>query len=230
MGQVADGADAHVLQGFPRAFPNIEQGAHRKRIHNVPVIFPRDHRGRIGLFIVAAQLGKNLIEGNPNRNCQAGLPFDLGAQAVRDLRPGTEQPLAPGDVQPAFIDAEGLHQIRIALIDRVDPLGIYGILVTMRRGEHQVGAFAPRLPDGLRGLDAEPLGPLIFCQYDPVPVLGVPTDRHRHVPVRRMQQAFHRCVKCIAVTVQNHTVRALHTLISNQMFYLIIERCRTKIQ
>ena len=106
-----------------------------------------------------------------------------------------------GDIQPAFIDAEGFHQIGIFLIDLIDQTGVFAVRLTMGRHQHQIGAFALGLPDGLGRLDAVAFGQFVFSEDDAVAAFRVAADGHRHLFQFGTQDAFYRCVKAVAVTV-----------------------------
>lgn len=60
-----------------------------------------------------------------------------------------------GDVQPALIDAEGLHQVRVLLVDGVDLFGDLPVQFVVGWQQHQLRALFLGLPDGFRRLDAE---------------------------------------------------------------------------
>ena len=74
-----------------------------------------------------------------------------------------------GDVQPALIDAEGLHQVRVLLVDGVDLFGDLPVQFVVGWQQHQLRALFLGLPDGFRRLDAEFFRRFILGQDDAVP-------------------------------------------------------------
>ena len=112
----------------------------------------------------------------------------------------------------AYIDGEGLHQVGVPLVHRVDPPGVVPVLPVVGGEEHQLRALAPGLPDGLGGLHLVPLGGLVLGQDDPVAGIWIAAHRHRSVPELRVVQQFHRGVKAVQITVQNHPVHTVRLL------------------
>ena len=111
-----------------------------------------------------------------------------------------------GHVQPALVNAEGLHQVGVLVVDLVDLPGVLVVQAVVRRQEHQAGALLFGLPDSLRRLDAIFFRGLVFGQNDAVAGRGVPADRRGDLPQIRVAQQLHRGVKAVQVTVQNHPV------------------------
>ena len=111
-----------------------------------------------------------------------------------------------GDIQPALVDAEGLHQVGVLLIDGIDLLRDLPVQAVMWRQQHQSRALLPGLPDGLRRLDAELLGRLIFRQDDTVAGGGVPADSRGNVPQVRVAPQLHGGVKTVQIAVQDDPV------------------------
>ena len=81
-GQVPDGAHPHPLQGLRRRPAHVQQVGHRQGPHQPLVIVPADPGGGVRLFIVAAQLGKNLVEGDAHRDGQTELLAHPAADLV----------------------------------------------------------------------------------------------------------------------------------------------------
>ena len=128
-----------------------------------------------------------------------------------------------GDVQPALIDAEGLHQVGVLAVDAVDARARGAVSFVGGRQQHQLGALAPGLPDGLRRLDAQPLGGLVLGQNDTMAGGGVAADSGGDVPQIGVAQQLHRGKKAVQVTVQDHPItHAAHLLRLNRLFYYIM--------
>ena len=123
-----------------------------------------------------------------------------------------------GDIQPAFVDAEGLHQIGVLPVDGVDPAGVVGVQAVVGRQQYQVGALLLGLPHRLRRLDAHPLGGLVLGQNDAVAGGGVAADGYRYVLQRRLVQQLHRREKAVQVAVEDDAVA--HGGASLRMEYL----------
>ena len=217
-GQLPDGLHAVLLQ-LPLGGPSgEEQAPYRQRPDDLPPVLPGDDGGGVGLFIVAAQLGKDLVEADAHGEGQPQLLPDRPADLIGD-GPGVpaEEVGAAGKVQPALIDAEGLHEVRISGIDVVDGPGVEAVLVMVGRQEVEVRTFAPGLPDGLRRLNAAGLGRLVLRENDAVPGVGVAADGHRHRPELRTAQKLHRGEEAVEVAVQNDPVHVLR-LLSREIF------------
>ena len=212
-GQIPDGVHAVVLQRGGGRPPHKEQGGDGQGPEQLLVVLPGDHRGGVRLFVVAAHLGEDLVEGYPHRYRQAQFlpqhPADLVGQG---LGVSAEEVEGAGYIQPALVDGEGLHQVGVPLVHRVDPPGVVPVLPVVGGEEHQLRALAPGLPDGLGGLHLVPLGGLVLGQDDPVAGIWIAAHRHRSVPELRVVQQFHRGVKAVQITVQNHPVHTVRLL------------------
>ena len=121
--------------------------------------------------------------------------------AVRDLRSGAEQGPACGDIQPGFVDTEGLHHVRILLVQTVQTAAEFPVFFMLRREQHQIGAFTSGLPDGFCGDDAAGLCGLIFGQNNSMTKFRIAADGYRHIPELRMIQKLDGCEKTVDVTM-----------------------------
>ena len=186
---------------------DVQHGPHRQRPEELTPVLPGDDCGGVRFFIIAAQLGKDLVETDPHGERQPQLPLDPLPQLIRH-GPGisAQKVEGMGDVQPTLVDAEGLHQVGIGVVDGVDPPGVLVVEIVVGRQQHQIRALFLGLPDGLRRLDAELFGRFVFGQDDAVSGGGVPADGHGDRPQLRVAQQLHRGVKTVEITVQNHTV------------------------
>ena len=159
------------------------------------------------------ELGKYLIKGYAHRDRQSQLAADAVAQRVRQgARVSAEQMERVGHVQPALVDAEGLDEVGILIVDRVDAAGIVLVQGVMRRQQDEGGTFFLRLPDRLGGLDAEGLSALVLGEDDAVALLGVAADRDGHVPQLRTAEQLHAGKKAVEVTVQDHALHRVRPL------------------
>ena len=203
-GQLPDSEHAVLLQSPLGGGACVEQTAGRQGPDDLPPALRGDEGGGVGLLVVAAQLGEHLVEADPHRQRQPQLLPDSGADAVSDGGAvPAEQVHAPGDVQPALVDAEGLHQVGVLSIDLVDEPGELLVALAVGRQENQIRALLPRLPDGLRRLHAAALGRLVFSQDDALAAGGVAADRHRPLPQLRVGEKLHRGVKAVEIAVQD---------------------------
>ena len=206
-GQIPDGFHAVLGQQFPGRAPYEQQVSHRQGPDDLLPVFPGNDSGGIRLFIVAAQLGKYLVKAHPYGQGKAQFLPNPVAQGVRQSRGvAAEEVQGAGDIQPALVDAEGLHQVGVLLVDGVDLLGDLPVQGVMGRQQHQARALPPGLPDGLRRLDAVFLGGFIFCQDDAVAGGGVSTDRRGHAPQVRAAPQLHGGVKAVQIAVQDDAV------------------------
>ena len=187
--------------------PHPQQIAHRQGPYDgLPVAAVNDSSS-VGFFVITAQLGEDLVEADAHRDGQPQLLTQPFPQLIGDGFPvAAEQMHTAGDVQPAFVDAEGLHQIGVLPVNGVDLAAVLPIQAVVGRKGDEMGRLLPCLPDGLRRLDAQLLGSLVFRQHDAVPGLRITAHRHRYVPQRRIAQQLHRCEEAIQVTVQDHTL------------------------
>ena len=222
--QLTDGLHTVLVQ-HPSGCPAHEQQIpHRQGPDDILPVFPADDGSGIGLFIVTAQLGEHLVEGHAHRDGQPQLLPQPPTQSIGNgLGVAAEEVHTAGDIQPALVDAEGLHQIGVLLIDGVDPPGVLPVQAVVGRQQHQTGTLLFGLPDGLRRLDAQPLGRLVLGQNDAVAGGGVAADSGGDVPQIGMAQQLHRGKKAVQVTVQDHPItHAAHLLRLNRLFYYIM--------
>ena len=203
-----------VLAELPLGGPSgEEQAPHRQRPDDLPPVLPGDDGGGVRLSVVTAQLGKDLVEADAHGEGQSQLLPDGPADVIRDgLGIPAEEVSAASEVQPALVDAEGLHKVGVAGIDAVDGPGVEAVLVMVGRQEVEVRTFAPGLPDGLCRLNAAGLGRLVLRENDAVPGVGVAADGHRHRPELRTAQKLHRGEEAVEVAVQNDPVHVLRLL------------------
>ena len=205
--QLSDGPDAVLPQQLLRRAPHIEHIPRREGPDKLPPVLPANHGGGVGLFVVAAQLGEDLVEGDPHGEGQTQLLFHPPPEGIRQGRPvHAEEVEGVRHVQPALVDAEGLHQIGVLIVDSVDPPGVLPVEPVVGRQEDQLRAFLPGLPDGLRRPDAEALGGVVLRQDDAVTGRGVPADGHGELFQFRVVQQLHGGVEAVQVTVENDTV------------------------
>lgn len=201
-GDVADREDAGLTQLLAGRLADAEELARRQRPQKLAEVFPRDLGGGVGLLVLAAHLGKGLVEGNAGRKRHSQLFPDCAADGVSDLPSAAEQLLAGRDVEPRLIDAERLDHVGKALIDFVDQTAVIAVFFHVRTHEHQLGTFFLRLPDGLRRYHSVLLGQLIFGQNDAVTAVGIAADGHGLVLEVRTLKQLYRSVEAVHVTVQ----------------------------
>ena len=206
--QLPDGADAQPGQPLARRTAHIQKIPRRQRPDDPGHVLRPDHRHGVRLFVVAAQLGEYLVEAGPHADGQAGgFAHPAADQIGQRGGGGGEQMPGMGDVQPAFVDAERLHQIGVLGVDAVDDGGKMPVPFPVGRQQHQIRAFALCLPDGLGGAHPKGLGRLVLGQDDAVAGLRVAADGHRFLFQFRVFQQLHAGVKAVAVTVQHPAVR-----------------------
>jgi len=200
-GQVTNGLDAIPGQFGGGGGAYIQQVAHRLPPGQIPVIVLSNDGGGVRLFQVAAQLGKDLVEGYPNRDGKPQLPPHPSPDVVGNHRAGAEKLLAAGHIQPALVQAKGLHPVGVGDIEFPGGGGNLQVAVIMGRDHQQVRASLLGLPDGLARGDAVCLGLIALGQDDAVAGGRVAADGHRLAPESGVVQALHRCVKIVHVHV-----------------------------
>ena len=206
--QLADGLHAVLPQQLLGGASHPQQVAHRQRPDDALPVVPVDDGGGVGLFVVAAQLGEDLVEADAHGDGQPQLLPQTLAQLVGDgFAVAAEQVHAAGNVQPAFVDAEGLHQISVLAVDGVDLLAVLPVQAVVGRQGNEVGRLLSGLPDGLRRFHTQLLGGLVFGQYDAVAGFRVAAHRHGNVPQRRIAQKLHRREKAVQIAMQDHPIR-----------------------
>ena len=166
-------------------------------------IFPGNNSGGIRFFIIASQLGKNFVVGYAHRDGEPCFPPHCLPEFICDLLPASKEQSASSDIQPTFVDTEGLYLIGIAEINLIYDFRIFSIFIVVRFCQEQAGAFLFCLPYGFGRSDIIPFCKLVFCQYDAVAVFRISADSHRHMFIFRMKEAFHRSVKTVAVAVKD---------------------------
>ena len=209
LGQCSNGIDAVPAQlpGGGRA--HIQQVAHRQGPHQLPVVLPGNDRGGIWLPIVAAQLGKDLVEGDSHRHRQAQLSLDPPPQGVRDLLPISEQAGAATHVQPALVQSKGLHLVGVLEVELPHLMGELQIAIIPGRHYYQTRTAAPGLPDSLPGGHAKGFGLIALGQDDAMAQGGIPAHRHRLPPQSGVVQALRAGIKVVQIAVQNHSLHRI---------------------
>ena len=202
-GDVPNGVDAELLQGLFRVGPHKQQSLGGQLPDDGLHLLPAKDGDGVGLFVIAAQLGEHLVVRHPDGHGEAQLLLHRLADLLGNLLPVAEEPLAAVDVQPALVQAEGLHLVGEAVVDFLGHAGILQVPLPVGRHQLQIWALALGLPDGLRCLDAHALCQHVFGQDDAVAALLVPGHSHGHVLVLRRKQCLHRGVEVVHVHVQD---------------------------
>ena len=76
---------------------------------------------------------------------------------------------------------------------------------------YQIGALALRLPDGLRGLDAELLRRVVLGEDDAVAGLGIAADRHGQALQLRVGEQLHAGEKAVQIAVEDDAAHRVRT-------------------
>ncbi len=202
-GNVPNGVQAVPPQGLFGA------GAHQQQVRTGHVPDDLFHlpaaklRNRVGLFVVAAQLGENFVKGHANGHGQAQLRLHPLADGFGNAPPIAKEQAAAVHIQPALVQTEGLHPVGVVLVNLFGQLRKIGIALMMGRHQLEARALAHGLPDGLGGLHAFGLGKHIFRQYNAVAAFLVPGHGHGHVPVLGGVKGLDRGVKVVHIHMQN---------------------------
>ena len=201
--QVSDGADPHGPELAAGGRADVQQVLHRQRIDDLFVIVLFDPGDSIRFSVVAAQLGCHLIVCHANAGRDAQLFLDAAADLPGDGHGGAVQAHAPRHVQPALIQAEGLHLVGVVLIDLPGIAADPDVLRHIRRQDHQIRTDLFGLPDGHAGFDPAWLCHIVGGEHDPVPLFLAAADSDRLSPQLRVALDLHGCVKSVDIAVQN---------------------------
>ena len=176
--KVANGMDSIACQpGFCRP-AHIEEFPGSQRPDLFTEILSPDLRDRIGLFHIRTQLCKHFAERDADADSEpqfllCGLP-DFSGNIF-----GVSVYAGAGHIQPALIHAKWLHQIGVSVVDLMNQLGIFEVLIVLGRDDDQSGTELPRLPADHAGLDTGLLRQLGLCQHDAMPVFRGTADSNR---------------------------------------------------
>ncbi len=203
-GQVPDGAYPDIGKLPARGRSHVYHVVRGQSPHHLPVVLGSYHGSGIGLPHVGAELGKHLVEADPDGGGDAELVLYLPADLVGDLLAGTEQPRALGHVEPVFVYAEGFYQVRVVLVYFSGHHGKFEVAHVVRPYDDEIGTLGPGFPYGLARLYAELLRNLVFCQHDAVPGGLGAAHGHRARAYFRVVEAFDARVEIIQIAVQNH--------------------------
>ncbi len=144
-----------------------------------------DAVARVG---VAPELGEDLVPRDADGN---GEP-ELGLHALRYL-PRHEHGVAPEqrqgsrDVDPRLVEAEGLDEVCVAVVDHARQTRVALVGGVVGRHDDEVRALLLGLPDSLGRLHAAGLRLPGLREDDSVPALGVARHRHGLAPQPRVE-------------------------------------------
>ena len=110
-------------------------------------------------------------------------------------------------IDPRFVQPEGLHAVGILLIDPAHFAAEADVERKVRRHADQIRAFLLRLPNRLSGFYAVLLGDGVLGQDDAVAGFDAAADGDRPLPDLGRIQAFDGCIVAVGVAVQNHPVQ-----------------------
>ena len=116
------------------------------------------------------------------------------------------------DAHPALIHPEGLHKVRVAVVDLMSELRVLDVFVILGRYGDEITADLPGLPQRHPGLYASALGKLGFGEDDPVPVLYRSAHGHRLAAKTMIQHGFHGVIERVQIGVQDGLPHVLHHL------------------
>ena len=208
--QLADGLHPVVPELPPGGGTHVQQIRHRQGPDLFPHLPAGEDRHRIRLFVIRAQLGENLIVAHSHGDRHPQLRLDPAAQLMGQGFPSLPLAFGTGNIQPAFVQAEGFHPVRILPVDLPGQAGEAHILVIMGMDDHQIRALLPGLPQGLPCFYPEPLGQLILGQNDPVPRLRVASHRHGLVPKGGLMETFHAGIKAVHICMEDDPPPSFH--------------------
>ena len=108
--QLADGLHAIRFEKLFGGAAHVQKVSHRQRPYELLPIFTGDHSGGVRLAVIASKFGKDLVEANAYGECQPQFPPDTCTQGVRkSFGISAKEVQGMGHIQPAFVNAKGLH-------------------------------------------------------------------------------------------------------------------------
>ena len=93
--EIANGQDAALKQLILGSAAYIKKILHRQRPHDIPIVLFRNYGNSIRLFVIAAQLGKDLVVGHPNLYRDPQLKLYSLADLVCDGFPNSNRCVLP---------------------------------------------------------------------------------------------------------------------------------------
>ena len=124
------------------------------------------------------------------------------SQTVRTIFGRYTDRVQPFGIDEAWLDdAEGLHLRGVLHKDFPAEPAVPQVERIVGRDDDQTGAFLPRLPERLPGLDAIPFGAVVFGEDDAVALLDVAADRKGFLAQGGPVERLHRRIEGIAVAV-----------------------------
>ena len=173
--------------------------AARKRPRNHLKVLFADNRYCVGLFIIRAELCKNLIEADAYADGYSELIFNALPYLLGNI---LAAPAAARYVEPALIKTERLNIVSVILINLPAKPWKAKVKRIIRRNDNKLRAFLPCLPERLT--DRKPVlwSKLVLRENYTVAALCTAAHRHRLIPHLRTIKGFHRGVKLITVNVK----------------------------
>ena len=218
--QFTDGIDTVSVQNLGGSAAYKKKIADGKGIDDLFPVFAGNKGGSIGLFVVAAQFGKDFVERNTHRKSEA----QFSAYPVSDLichldGISAEKMAAARNIQPAFVNAKGLHKVGILGVDGVDFLGVNMVEVVVGRKKHQIGALLFGLPDGFCRGYAALFGELVFGKDNAVAGGGVAADGHGNILQIGAGKKFYGGIETVEVTVKHDAIHGKNSFPSFASVY-----------
>ena len=204
-GQLSDGADSQVLELAGRSRAHIKQFAHGGGPDHLTGVVGRDDGEAVGLVVVAAELGEDLVPADADRDGDA----QLADHALRYLA-RHEQCLASlqvdraGEVEPGLVEAEGLHEVGVLVVDLARQTRVTHIEAIAWRHHDGVGTGAAGLPQGGARLDATAFGWVAGREHDAMAALLVAAHDDGKPTQLGALGHLDRCVEAVHVHVQHY--------------------------
>ena len=221
-GETADRCDPKPGELAGRARADIEQLLHGQIPDALPEMLRRQRGDRVRLFHVAAQLGEDLVIRYADGYRDAQLLANPLADFLGDLHAVRECEACLREVNPVFIQPEGLHPGGILLVDAAHFAAEAHVEIEIRRHADQLRAFLLRLPDGFAGFDAVSLGDRVLGQDDAVARLHAAADGHGLIADLRRIQAFDGGIIAVCVAMQDHPVQFCHLILQIRTNVLVL--------
>ena len=179
--ELADAVDARRVQLGARGRPHVQKVAHRRVPDEPPVVLRRDGGDRVGLAQVAAEFREHLVPRHADGHRAAQLRFDAPADLGRHAQGvAARKRKRPGEVEPALVEAERLHEVGVLAVDAPRQLRVAPVHVVARRHRHEPRALRARLPQRLARFHAGLLRTRALREHDAMARLLAPAHHERH--------------------------------------------------
>ena len=157
--------------------------------------------------MIGAELRKDLVPRDANARREAELVLHALRYLPRDEQGTPARKLRRmRDVQPGLIQAKGLHEVRVLIVQLSGQARIPLVEPVARRHHDGIGAGPARLPQRRAGLHASALCRIACGEHDAVAVLLVAANNDGKAAQLGPLGHFDRCVEAVHVDVKHYPI------------------------